>query len=120
MYKIPGKVFLLADRSQLLRGILEGCILKIIECNETYGYKIAEKLQMYGFKDISEGTIYPLLLRLEKNEIIDFIKKESAYGPKRKYYRLTDKGQNELREFYTVWCEVQNGMNLMFKDEKRI
>lgn len=110
----------MADKSQLLRGILEGCILKIIENNEIYGYQIAEKLQMYGFRDISEGTIYPLLLRLEKNEIIDFTKKESALGPKRKYYKLTAKGRDELRDFYSVWCEVQNGMNLIFKDEKRM
>lgn len=54
------------DKSQLLRGTLEGCILKIINDKETYGYEIAENLKLYGFKDISEGTIYPLLIRLEK------------------------------------------------------
>lgn len=106
----------MADRSQFLRGTLEGCILKIIEQNETYGYEIAEQLQKYGFSEISEGTIYPLLLRLEKNGMIDSVKKESAYGPKRKYYYMTETGKKELQEFYTIWCEIQNGINQIFKD----
>jgi PadR family transcriptional regulator PadR len=109
----------MADRSQFLRGTLEGCILKIIEQSETYGYEIAEKLQKHGFSEISEGTIYPLLLRLEKNGMIDSIKKESAYGPKRKYYSLTVEGQNEIREFYSIWCEIQNGINQIFSDGER-
>lgn len=106
----------MADRSQFLRGTLEGCMLKIIEQNETYGYEIAERLQMYGFSEISEGTIYPLLLRLEKNGMIDSVKKESAYGPKRKYYYITEIGKKELQEFYIIWCEIQNGINQIFKD----
>ncbi|EPS48694.1 PadR family transcriptional regulator [Clostridium botulinum A1 str. CFSAN002368] len=62
------------DKSQLLRGTLEGCILKIINDKETYGYEIAENLKLYGFKDISEGTIYPLLIRLEKNNFLNSTK----------------------------------------------
>ncbi|MGN6712879.1 PadR family transcriptional regulator [Anaerocolumna jejuensis] len=108
----------MADRSQFLRGTLEGCILKIIERNETYGYEIAERLQKYGFSEISEGTIYPLLLRLEKNGMIDSVKKESAYGPKRKYYYMTETGKKELQEFYTIWCEIQNGINQIFNNEE--
>ncbi len=54
------------EKSQLMKGILENCILKILEKDETYGYEIARQLQEYGFSDIKEGTLYPLLLRLEK------------------------------------------------------
>lgn len=54
------------DRSQLMRGTLEGCILKIISKKTTYGYEIMMSLKNKGFEDISEGTIYPLLMRLEK------------------------------------------------------
>lgn len=54
------------DKSQLLRGTLEGCILKIINDKETYGYEIAENLKLYGFKDISEGTIYPTAYKIRK------------------------------------------------------
>ena len=63
--------------SQMLKGVLEGCILKIISENETYGYEIVEKCKSYGLFDLSEGTIYPLLLRLERNALIQADYKES-------------------------------------------
>ena len=56
--------------SQMLKGMLEGCILEIINKQETYAYEISEKLSKYGFGEISEGTIYPIILRLQKNEMI--------------------------------------------------
>ena len=56
--------------SQMLKGTLEGCVLAIIGRSETYGYEIADKLGGYGFGMIAEGTIYPLLLRLEKNGLV--------------------------------------------------
>ena len=51
--------------SQMLKGTLEGCILAVIGEQETYGYEISQQLERYGFGKIAEGTIYPLLLRLE-------------------------------------------------------
>ena len=53
--------------SQMLKGMLEGCILKIISQKETYAYEISKELENYGFGTISEGTIYPIILRLQKN-----------------------------------------------------
>ena len=58
------------DKSQLMKGILEGCILKIIENSETYGYEIVTQLQENGFTDFREGTLYPHLLRMEKKALI--------------------------------------------------
>lgn len=58
------------DKSQMMRGTLEGCILKIISVETTYGYEIVMKLQDFGFEDMKEGTIYPLLVRLEKKKMI--------------------------------------------------
>ncbi|APH15985.1 transcriptional regulator PadR-like family protein [Clostridium sporogenes] len=104
------------DKSQLLRGTLEGCILKIINDKETYGYEIAENLRLYGFKNISEGTIYPLLIRLEKNNFLNSTKKTSLYGPKRKYYTLSEKGVEELNYFYTNWLELKNSIDKIFLD----
>ncbi|MFR9063846.1 MAG: PadR family transcriptional regulator [[Clostridium] scindens] len=54
------------DKSQLMRGTLEGCILKILSDQTTYGYEIVANLQDYGFEDVKEGTIYPLLVRLKR------------------------------------------------------
>lgn len=106
----------MADKSQFLRGTLEGCILKIIANRETYGYEIAERLKEYGFSEISEGTIYPILLRLEKNNFITSIKRASAYGPKRKYYNLTDEGKMELKEFYEIWCSIRESIDNIFSN----
>ena len=69
----------------MLKGTLEGCILAIISDQETYGYEISQQLQAYGFGKITEGTIYPLLLRLEKNGWVQSVYRPSALGPKRKY-----------------------------------
>ena len=61
------------DKSQMMRGTLEGCILKIISVETTYGYEIVTKLQDFGFEDMKEGTIYPILVRLEKKNMISSI-----------------------------------------------
>jgi len=108
----------MADRSQFFRGTLEGCILKVIDQNETYGYEIADRLLAFGFKDISEGTIYPLLLRLEKSGLVISVKRDSALGPKRKYYRLTDAGRHEILEFYSIWSEIRDSIDRVFCNEE--
>ena len=58
------------DQAQLRKGTLEGCILKIIDREPTYGYAIATTLRDCGFADLTEGTLYPLLLRLERKGLI--------------------------------------------------
>lgn len=106
----------MGDKSQFFRGTLEGCILKIINDEEVYGYEIAEKLKKYGLYEVSEGTIYPLLLRLEKNSFVDSVKKESALGPKRKYYSLSNLGKEELKTFYNNWKELRDSIDNIFED----
>lgn len=54
------------DKSQLMKGTLEGCILQILSETVTYGYEIVTTLTEFGFEDVKEGSIYPLLVRLEK------------------------------------------------------
>ena len=51
------------ERTQLMKGVLEGCVLKIISENTTYGYEIIETLRHIGIEDVNEGSIYPILLR---------------------------------------------------------
>ncbi len=97
--------------SQMLKGMLEGCILEIINKQETYAYEISKKLSKYGFGEISEGTIYPIILRLQKNEMISATLKASNSGPKRKYYKLTDKGMESLIQFKKYWSELNDAVN---------
>ena len=102
--------------SQMLKGTLEGCILKIISHKETYGYEISQELQKYGFSSISEGTIYPILLRLEKNQWIDTIYRNSSLGPRRKYFSISEKGKVELETFLKSWKELEQAVNMLFQD----
>ena len=95
------------DRSQLMKGTLEGCILKIISIKETYGYEIVSTLESYGFTEVKEGTIYPLLVRLENKHIIVSRFKESPSGPKRKYYTLSPLGKELLKDFTATWHDVK-------------
>ncbi len=104
------------DKSQLMKGTLEGCILKIIDRSETYGYEIVSQLQEHGFTEASEGTMYPLLLRLEKKGLIMANFKPSPLGPSRKYYSLTMDGRTYLKEFYDYWLEVSNSVKRIFQE----
>ncbi|MEG0527017.1 MAG: PadR family transcriptional regulator [Longicatena sp.] len=99
--------------SQMLKGILDSCILQVIQHKETYGYEISLQLKEFGFGEISEGTIYPLLLRLEKNGLIKAVYRESALGPKRKYFSLTSLGEQELFSFVTQWNELRNAVDAL-------
>lgn len=85
--------------TQMLKGILEGCILKVISLNPTYGYEILQELEKVGFNNLSEGTIYPVLLRLEKNSWVNSFYQTSPLGPKRKYYQINPLGLHELNKF---------------------
>ena len=91
---------------QLLRGILEGCVLSIISKGETYGYEILAELEANGFENLLEGTLYPILTRLEKKGLVSCRKEKSPFGPIRKYYSITEVGRAELEEFKTNYKKI--------------
>lgn len=97
--------------SQLLKGILEGCILLLISKEEIYGYEISSKLEEHGFTCISEGSIYPILLRLQKENWIEGEFRASPSGPKRKYYHLTPEGQKKLNTFLEEWAYIKDAVD---------
>lgn len=103
--------------SQMLKGVLEGSVLAIIARQETYGYEISQALERYGFGRITEGTIYPLLLRLEKNGCLAAVYRASSQGPKRKYYHLTEAGQAELAAFRESFGEMTAAVQGLLDDE---
>jgi PadR family transcriptional regulator, regulatory protein PadR len=94
--------------TEFLKGILEGCVLEIIRREQTYGYEIVKKLNALGFEDVVEGTVYTILLRLEKNKLVDIQKKPSEIGPPRKFYSLNAAGQQELAAFWSRWDFVSS------------
>ncbi|NLL30034.1 MAG: PadR family transcriptional regulator [Clostridiales bacterium] len=106
----------MAVNSQLLKGLIDKVILKIIYKEETYGYEIYMKLQELGFTDFAEGSLYPLLLRLEKKNFIKGTKRKSNIGPDRKYYTLTEKGIEEMNEFKESWDKINLAVEELWKE----
>ncbi|TYS18078.1 PadR family transcriptional regulator [Rossellomorea vietnamensis] len=105
-------------KSQMLKGILEGCILAVINESPTYGYELYVKLSGRGMDTVSEGSIYPVLLRLQKEGLIQGKMKESTSGPNRKYYTLTPAGENALEQFSLEWTKLSTSVNSIFKGGK--
>lgn len=105
------------NRTEMLKGVLEGCILEIISHKETYGYEITRKLNELGFSDVVDGTVYTILVRLEKNKLVEITKKKSEIGPPRKFFKLNDAGREELNKFWAKWEFVSSKINLL-KEER--
>lgn len=95
----------------MLKGVLEGCVLEIISRDTTYGYDITQRIQKLGFTDVVEGTVYTILVRLEKNGFVETERKPSEVGPPRKFYSLTAEGNNELETFWAKWNFVSSKLN---------
>lgn len=89
--------------TEMLKGVLEGVILEVISRGETYGYEITSTLQDLGFEDLAEGTVYTILIRLEKKELVTITRKKSDIGPMRKFYSLNEQGKKELAYFWEKW-----------------
>lgn len=105
------------DDTQLMKGILEGCVLAIISEGETYGYEILQKLSEFGFDSLQEGTMYPVLTRLEKKGYIGCRKAKSPLGPIRKYYSLTDSGAEYLAGFRESYQRITKCANAVLHME---
>ncbi|WP_095150934.1 PadR family transcriptional regulator [Shouchella lehensis] len=107
------------SRTQILKGILDACVMTIIKEDEVYGYELAVRLQEVGLPEISDGTIYPVLLRLQKKGFIFSELKDSPSGPKRKYYYLTKEGEEELNSIIQQWNTIVTPVNELLgrKDE---
>lgn len=104
--------------SQMLKGVLEDCVLEIISKDDLYGYLIVQELRDYGFEDIVEGTIYPILLRLEKKNLVTSEYRASELGPRRKYYHITEEGLKQLDNFYENWKELSQIINRILNSKE--
>jgi DNA-binding PadR family transcriptional regulator len=95
----------------MLKGVLEGCVLEIISREETYGYEITRKLNVLGFSDVVDGTVYTILVRLEKHRLVNITQRPSSTGPPRKFFALNDAGRERLQEFWAKWDFVSSRIN---------
>lgn len=109
-------MIILDNLTEMLKGVLEGCVLMIISRKETYGYEITRQLNALGFTDVVDGTVYTILVRLEKNKLVDIEKKPSDMGPPRKFFTLNEAGHQELSQFWERWEFVASKINDLKED----
>ncbi len=101
-------------KAQMRKGFLEMVTLLIISKKESYPSDIIKSLKENELI-VVEGTMYPLLTRLKNSEFLKYNWKESSSGPPRKYYNLTDKGTEFLKELLGTWSGLQNAVESIIK-----
>ena len=89
---------------QLKKGVLEMCVLALLSHGDNYAYEIASR--MADAVGMGEGTIYPLMRRMQNDGLVSTYLQESDSGPPRKYYKLTDKGASQLAELNDYWKSI--------------
>lgn len=92
--------------TQVLKGVLSMVLLQLLSDEEDYGYSVVLRLEAAGFGELTEGTVYPALTRLESKGWLSSRLVASTSGPARKYYRTTRAGGAELRRARQAWSEV--------------
>ena len=102
--------------AQLRRGVLELCILSIIEREPTYGYQIVSEMAATRQLAAGGGTIYPLLRRLKRDGLVETTWEESAAGPPRQYYQLTAQGRARLCEMRGEWLGLVEAMQTHMRE----
>lgn len=98
-------------RSQLLRGVLDLCLLAVIAEEPAYGYEMMKRLRANGLSIVGEGSIYPLLGRLERDGLVRTHRAPSDGGPPRKYYRTSAKGDHALADGVATWRAVREAVD---------
>lgn len=101
-------------KAQMRKGLLEFCVLSIVKETEMYPSDILNKLKEAKMI-VVEGTMYPLLSRLLKSELLQYNWKESSAGPPRKYYQITKEGTQVLKDLSSSWGELQKAVNKIIK-----
>ncbi len=101
-------------KAQMRKGVLEYCILSILEKNDAYTSEILETLKQAEII-VVEGTIYPLLNRLKNAGLLSYRWEESTSGPPRKYYVLTNTGLEFLNDLKISWNSLVNAVEIITK-----
>lgn len=100
-------------RQQWLHGFLDLCLLCLLADRRDYGRGLAERLAHAGFDDVPGGTLYPALLRLEKQGLVRTERETSASGPPRKYYELTELGVTGKDERQEAWHQFRASVSVI-------
>ena len=98
--------------SQMRRGILEYCIVSLLVDHEVYTAELIDRLKSANLL-VTEGTLYPLLNRLQKAGVLQYRWEESESGPPRKYYSLTEPGRAFVSELNHAWVDIEESVKLI-------
>lgn len=101
-------------QAQMRKGILEYCILAILNKREAYPSEILEEMKEAKLI-VVEGTLYPLLTRLKNAELLSYRWEESPSGPPRKYFSITDSGREFLEKLNQTWSELNSAVEKIIK-----
>lgn len=106
------------SKAQMRKGVLEYCILSVLNGSDAYANDIIEKLKEARLI-VVEGTLYPLLTRLKNDGMLAYRWEESQSGPPRKYYMITESGKKLLAELGEAWNELVNNVNNLILINKK-
>jgi PadR family transcriptional regulator, regulatory protein PadR len=104
--------------SQIKRGTLELCVLALIASRPRYGYDLVTALERWEPLATTEGTLYPLLRRLQREGRVEASWQESVAGPPRKYYQLTPPGRDLLERMTADWAELSEAVRETLSTEE--
>jgi PadR family transcriptional regulator PadR len=97
--------------TELLRGVLDLCLLALVEDEPRYGYEMTKRLRERGLSFVGEGSIYPLLGRLERDGLVETRRVETAGGPPRKYYSASPAGRKLLAAGLVEWRATRDAVD---------
>jgi PadR family transcriptional regulator PadR len=103
------------DRSQLLRGALDGAVLAVTAGEDAYGYDVLRRLRTAGLAEVGDASVYGTLRRLYAAGALTSYMVPSEEGPARRYYGITDRGREQLAEARTVWQEFSQALSALLK-----
>ncbi len=106
------------DLTQLRRGVVQHCVLALLEDEPRYSYDLVTELGEHPPLVTSEGTIYPLLSRLRKQGLVTTSMRDSEVGPPRRYYELTAAGRHRLAAFREVWTEFRRATDTVLTTQE--
>ncbi|HWH12131.1 MAG TPA: PadR family transcriptional regulator [Solirubrobacteraceae bacterium] len=98
-------------RTELLRGVLDLCLLAVMQEGPAYGYEMTKRLRARGLSIVGEGSIYPLLGRLERDGLVETHRAASNGGPPRKYYQASREGRQTLADGVSEWRAARDAVD---------
>ncbi len=101
------------DRSQLLRGALDGAVLAVTAEEDAYGYDVLRRLRAAGLAEVGDASVYGSLRRLYSAGALTSYMVPSEEGPARRYYGITDRGRDQLEQARTVWHDFSRALGAL-------